>query len=179
MSPLPFGPLIIPTIALELQVEGFNETIESCQVRIRDIENMTGMRQFNHAYESKGLGTQDWRSLDLIDITRNLSGFLSRFAFLKLQAETAAYLVHQMQLSAEFLKTELEKSKEAKSKIDSQHDIQSKLEDLASWYHGIQARSCYLTERTQAQVQTVRSNRIEPKRAALSSTGLQPYFFAG
>ena len=159
ISPLPFGPLIIPTIALELQVEGFNETIKSCQVQIHDIENKTGMRQYNYAYECNGLETQDWRSLDLIDITRNLSGFLSRFAFLKLQAETAAYLVHQMQLSAEILKTELERSQEAKSKIDSQHDIQSKLEDLGNWYRGIQARCCYLTERTQAQVQTVRSNQ--------------------
>ena len=164
LSPLPFGPMTIPTIALELQVKRFNDTIKTCHRQIHDIENLTGMRQFNHAHEGDDAQMQDWKSLDLIDVTRNLSGFLSRFAHLNLQAETGAYLVHQMQLSAEFLKAELERMREEKSKIDNQLDIISKLEDNMSWYVGIQARCRYLTERTQAQTQTVepfeQSNRV-------------------
>ncbi len=156
ISPLPFGPLIIPTIALELQVKGFNETTKSCQNQIHDIEYLTGMRQFDLSYECNKTKTQDWKSLDLIDVTRNLSSFLSRFAHLKLQAQTGAYLVHQMQLSAKFLKAELERRKDEESKVNNQDDILSTLEDNASWYLGIETRCRYLTERTQAQVQTVR-----------------------
>ena len=156
ISPLPFGPMTIPTIALELQAKRFNETIQTCHNQIHDIENLTGMRQFNHPYECNQSQMQDWKSLDLIDVTRNLSSFLSRFAHLNLQAETGAYLVHQMQLSAEFLRAELERMKEEKSKIDDQNDVLSKLEDNGSWYVGIQARCRYLTQRTQAQTQTVR-----------------------
>ena len=157
--------MIIPTIALELQVKRFNDTIKTCHNDIHDIENLTGMRQFNHPYEGNQTQMQDWKSLDLIDVTRNLSGFLSRFAHLQLQAETGAYLVHQMQLSAEFLIAELEKMKEEKSKIDSQHDILSKLEDIESWFVGIQGLCHYLTHRTQAQTSTVRPfeqlNRVQ------------------
>ena len=156
LSPLPFGPMIIPTIALELQVTRFNETIKTCHDEIHDIEKETGMRQNNHPHEVKESQMEDRKSLDLIDVTRNLSGFLSRFAHLKMQAETGAYLVHQMQLSVEFLIAELEKMKEEKSKIDSQHDILSKLEEIESWFVGIQALCRYLTRRTKAQTQTVR-----------------------
>ena len=155
LSPLPFGPMTIPTIALELQVKRFNETIKTCHEQIHKIENLTGMRQFNHAYEGDGSQMQDWKSLDLIDVTRSLSSFLSRFAHLNLQAETGAYLVHQMQLSAESFKAQLERMREEKRKIDNQLEILSKLEDNRSWYVGIQARCRYLTQRTQAQTQTV------------------------
>ena len=144
---------------MELQVQRFNETIKTCHNQIHDIENLTGMRQFNHTHESNKTQTQDWKSLDLIDITRNLSGFLSRFAHLNLQAETGAYLVHQMQLSAESLKAELERMKEERSKIDDQHDILARLEDNERWYVGIRARCRYLIERTQAQTQTVRPSQ--------------------
>ena len=165
LSPLPFGPMIIPTIALELQLKRFNDTIKTCQNQIHDIENLTGMRQFNHSHEGDDAQMHDWKCLDLIDVTRSLSGFLSRFAHLNLQAETGAYLVHQMQLSTEFFKAELERMKEEKSKIDNQHEITSKLEDNKSWYVGIQARCRYLTERTQAQTQTVgpfeQSDRVQ------------------
>jgi hypothetical protein len=78
-------------------------------------------------YSNEGL-----EDLGLIDVTRNLSSFLSRFAFLKLQAKIEAYLVRQMQLFVEFLKSELKRVKEAKSKIDNQRDILSKLEQSAS-----------------------------------------------
>lgn len=157
ISPLPYGPFIIPTVALELQAKCFNDTIRTCQNQIHEIEYLTGMRQFNHAHESIGRTTQDWESLDLIDITRNLSGFLSRFAHLTLQAETGAYLVHQLQLSTNLLTTKLQTHKAQQGKIDDQHAIQSQLADTESWYLGIQARCRYLTERTRAQVQTVRS----------------------
>ena len=156
LSPLPFGPMTIPTIALELQVKRFNDVIKTCENDIYKIEIKTGMRQFNHPHEVKESQMEDRKSLDLIDVTRNLSSFLSRFAHLKMQAETGAYLVHQLQLSVEFLIAELEKMKEEKSKIDSQHHILSKLEDIGSWFVGIQALCCYLTQRTEAKTQTVR-----------------------
>lgn len=147
--------MTIPTIALELHVKKFSEIIKTCQNQIHHIENLTGMRQYHHAYERSETQMQDWKSLDLIDITRNLSGFLTRFAHMNAQAETGTYLVHQLQLSTDFLRTNLERMKEEKSKIDDQHDVLSKLEDIDSWYAGIQSRCRYLTQRTQAQTQTV------------------------
>jgi hypothetical protein len=114
ISPLSFEPIIISAAALKLQVEQFNEIIKSCQAQLHDIETLTEMRQFNHAFECNHTRTKNWRILNLIDLTRNLSSFLSRFAFLKLQAKIEAYLVRQMQLFVEFLKSELKRMKEAK-----------------------------------------------------------------
>ncbi|KAL8815130.1 MAG: hypothetical protein Q9191_008490, partial [Dirinaria sp. TL-2023a] len=151
MSPLPYGPLIVPAVALELQVKGLNDTIKICQNQIHKIEYLTGMRQFNHPHELDERTTQDWKSLNLIDVTRDLSGFLSRFAHLKLQAETGAHLVHQLYSSAELLIAKLQSRKERQTRIDNQHAILSQLEDTKSWYLGIQARCRYLAERTQAQ----------------------------
>ena len=159
ISPLPFGPTIIPTAALELQAKRFNENIKSCHDQIFEIETLTGMRQFNHAHELNAARTLDWKTLNLIDITRNLSGLLSRLAHLKLQAETGGYLIQQIQLCAEFLRVELERKKVEKSKVDSQLACLSKLNHNRSWYIGLDARCRYLTERTQAQIQTVRPTK--------------------
>ena len=158
MSPLPYGPLIIPTVALELQAKAFNDTIKTCHNQIHEIEYLTGMRQFNHPHEFNERTTHDWKSLDLIGVTRDLSGFLSRFAHLKMQAEIGAYLIHQLRLSAERLIAKLQSRKEQQTRIDDQHAILSQLADTESWYLGIQARCRYLAERTQAQVQTVHSS---------------------
>ncbi len=84
MSPQAHGPMLVPTVALELQAQGFSTTIKNCHDRIYSIETATGMRQFNYPHERKGTDTQDWKCLDLISITRDLSSFLSGFAFLKM-----------------------------------------------------------------------------------------------
>lgn len=151
MSPQPVGPMVFPAVALELQAQWFNTTIKSCQDRVHSIETATGMRQFNYSHEKGQESSQDWKSLDLVSITRDLSSFLSRFAFLKLQAETGAYLVQQMaQSTKSLIHTDL-----SGSFIGDQYDIRSKLEHIESWYLGIAARCRYLTERTAAQSQTV------------------------
>ncbi|KAI0180526.1 hypothetical protein GGR52DRAFT_531722 [Hypoxylon sp. FL1284] len=155
MSALPYGPMVIPAAAMELQAQWFNKTIKSCQDRIHSIEVTTGMRQFNFPYETNGARTQDWESLDLVSITRDLSSFLSRFAFLKLQAETGAYLLKQMAQTTELLVENSIKDEGHGFDIDGQHDIISKLHEIQSWYLGMAARCRYLTERTTAQSQTV------------------------
>lgn len=156
MSPLPFGPMSIPVAALKVQLQKYNQTMNSCQSQIRRIENMTGMRQFNHAFERDQVEMRDWKSLDLIDIARNLSGLLSRCAFLKSQTETEIDLVRQMQQLTKFFKAELERRNEDERKIDDLYTVLSQLHDNRSWYLGIKARCGYLTERTKAQIQTVR-----------------------
>ncbi|KAI0170422.1 hypothetical protein BJ166DRAFT_194826 [Pestalotiopsis sp. NC0098] len=73
MTPLPEGPMLVPTIAMELQALWFSNTIKDCRSQIYAIETATGMRQgFSNS--------QDWKNLDLISITRDLSSFLSRSA---------------------------------------------------------------------------------------------------
>lgn len=155
MSPQPYGPMVIPAVTMELQARWFNITIKDCHDRVHSIEVATGMRQFNFLYEKKGASPQDWKSLDLISITRDLSSFLSRFAFLKLQAETGAYLVEQMAQTTELLIEKIHKEEGRRFDTDNQHDIISKLDDIRSWYLGMAARCRYLTERTTAQSQTV------------------------
>jgi hypothetical protein len=61
------------------------------------------MRQFKNLETHSENGSQTWKNLDLIPITRDLSSMLSRFAFLKLQAETGSYLTQQMKLTIESL----------------------------------------------------------------------------
>lgn len=154
MSSQPYGPMVVPTVAMELQAHWFNATIKNCHDRVYAIETATGMRQFNYSYERGNESPQDWKNLDLIAITRDLSSFLSRFAFLKLQAETGAYLVQQMTQTTKSLIEKLGEYQPA-SHTDDQYDIILKLQHVRNWYLGIAARCQYLTERTAAQSQTV------------------------
>ncbi|KAM0125000.1 hypothetical protein ACHAO1_010818 [Botrytis cinerea] len=152
--PQAYGPMTVPVVAMELQAQSFSLTIKNCHESIHSIETSTGMRQFNYPHERNSTSTQDWKSLDLISITRELSSFLSRFAFLKMQAETGAYLVQQMAGTTEILIEKMDKDR-ILFDTDDQYDIISKLEHIQSWYLGIAARCRYLSERTNAQSQTV------------------------
>ena len=71
-----------------------------------------------------------------------------------MQAETGAYLVKQMAETTELLIERMDKDR-IQFGTDDQYDIISKLEHIQSWYLGIAARCCYLSERTNAQSQTV------------------------
>jgi hypothetical protein len=154
VSPLPFGPIFIPTIAMELQAKWFNGTINGCHGKIYNIETTTGMRRLHNPSDSDLTKIQGWKKLDLIDIARDLNSILSRLAFFKLQAKTSTYLIGKMQLSVKDLKEVLENERQS-FRNEIQDHILSKLEYIQSWFFGITARCSYLTERTQAQVQTV------------------------
>lgn len=147
----------IPTAALKVQLRMYTQTFKSCQSQIRRIENMTGMRQFNHAFEYDQAEARDWKTLDLIDIARNLSGLLSRHAFLRSQVETEIHLIGEMRQSTEDCENESEKRNANASKIDSSCCVRTQLRDTQSWYLGIQARCGYLTKRIKAQVQIVQA----------------------
>ncbi|KAI0413477.1 hypothetical protein F5X98DRAFT_366552 [Xylaria grammica] len=153
MTPHSYGPMVIPAVAMELQAQWFNDTVRNLQDHIHSIETTTGMRQFNFPHEVKGPSPQDWKTLDLISITRDLSSFLSRFAFLNLQAETGAYLVDRMIKTTELFIDRREKN-HSKASSD-QYSVISKLEEVQSWYLGLKARCRYLSERASAQNQTV------------------------
>ncbi|KAI1176508.1 hypothetical protein F4777DRAFT_587921 [Nemania sp. FL0916] len=154
MSPQPYGPMVTATIVLELQAQRLTMTLQDCHNSIYSIETSTGMRQFNYAHERGDISHQDWKNLDLISITRDLSSFLTRFAFIKLQAETGTYLVQQMAETTRLLISQIGKDQPS-SHIDDQHAIILKLKHIRNWYLGIEARCRYLTERTAAQTQTV------------------------
>ncbi|KAI0458931.1 hypothetical protein F5B21DRAFT_527748 [Xylaria acuta] len=153
----PYGPMVIPAVAMELQVQWFNDTIKSLQDHIHLIETSTGMRQIDFPHELKCASLQNWKSLDLISITRDLSSIISRIAFLKLQAETGVYLVDRMRKTTELLIEETEKNygEEHSDMASDQGSVISKLEEVQSWYLGLAARCHYLTERAAAQNQTV------------------------
>lgn len=144
IPPPSFTPMVIPTVALELQAQSLTRTIKTCQDRIYAIETATGMRQFNLSREGMTETLQDWKALNLVPIVRDLSSFLSRFAFIKMQAETGAYLVKQMTQTSEALTGNA-----------AQESTTLKLKHIESWYLGIAARCRYLSGRTAAQTQTV------------------------
>jgi hypothetical protein len=154
VSLLLHGPMFVPAVALELQARWFNETVSSCHSRVYDIETTTGMRRFESSQNNQRPEIQDWKAIDLIDITRDLNSLLTRVAFLRLQCETGVSFTQQMQVSIDSLKSVLQIS-QAQYAIETQDDTISKLEHLHSWYSGMIARLRYLTERIEGQIHTV------------------------
>jgi hypothetical protein len=153
-SRLPLGPIFVPAIAMELQAKWFTGTINKCHAKIYDIESTTGMRRLlDSASDNPGI-IQDWKKLDLIDIARELNSILSRLAFFKLQVDTSTYLVEKLEQSFKCIKEALEKHGES-FQNEAEDRILLKLEHIQSWFFGINARCVYLSERAQAQVQTV------------------------
>jgi hypothetical protein len=174
-------PLGVPAIAMELQARALTASVQSCQDRIRSIETLTGMRQSIHPHERNDAGArdQDWKSLDLVDITRDLSSLLSRSAFIRMQADTGAYLLRQM---ARTLEAWPGRSVEVHSQDMSghQYDLLSKLRHIESWLLGLDARCRYLSERTAAQSQTVRHEKFRNfKAVAHLLLGLLSYLVQG
>ncbi|KAI1358310.1 hypothetical protein F5Y08DRAFT_333208 [Xylaria arbuscula] len=135
-----YWPMLIPILAMEVQ-DG-----------IYSIESRTGMRRFNYSLEKRDSSPQDWKTLDLISITRDLSSFLSRMAFLEMQAETSAYLMQQIAQTTESI-TEISASDERC--IDDPYEVSPRLENARNLYLGLASRCRYLTKRTNAQAQTV------------------------
>ncbi|ETS85343.1 hypothetical protein PFICI_03368 [Pestalotiopsis fici W106-1] len=107
-------------MAMELQAQWFSKTIKRCHDGVRAIESATGMRQFNHPHEKPDGAIEDWKDLDLISITRELSSFVSRFAFIKLQAETGEYLLEQMGRTTLSLKHEAHEAHEDQKRATAQ-----------------------------------------------------------
>ncbi|KAF5126292.1 hypothetical protein E5D57_000189 [Metarhizium anisopliae] len=129
---------------MELQAHSLSMTIKNCRRHIHTIETTTGMRQFNYPHEKKGDSASDWKSLDLISISRELSSFLARFAFIKMQAETGRHLVQQMIRSTNLLIVD-----------NDQRELVYKLQHIDNWFLGVAANCGYLSERATAQSQTV------------------------
>lgn len=175
---MPYGPMVIPTVALELQANWFSGTIKKMHDQIRDIEATTGMRRALNPTEDAEMETEAWKRLDLISITRDLSSFLSRLAFLKLQAETGAYLVQQMGAASTSL---LESCKDvsSQSNLNSLSGNVQKVEEIRSWLFGIGARCNYLSERTAAQTQTVWPVLHCGAMRLTRSLGLHSYCYPG
>ena len=175
---MPYGPMVIPKIALELQANWFSGTIKKLQNQIHDIEVTTGMRRDHNRTEVAETETKAQKSLYLISITRDLSSFLSRLAFLKLQAETGAYLVQQMGAASKSLL-------ESCSDISSQFNINSlsqniqKVEETRSSFLRIGARCNYLSKRTAAQTQTVQPAPHSNTMKLTRSLGLHSDYFPG
>lgn len=155
MAPLPYGPMTVPTVALELQAIWIHENIMKLTDQIYAIEATTGMRQFKQQPIENEPRGETWKSIDLISITRDLSSLLSRLAFFKLQAESGLSRIQQTKSGTEVLIAMLKKKREC-SRIKDQYRVVSKLEDLRNWYFGIKVRGSYLSERATAQTQTVR-----------------------
>ncbi|KAI1740910.1 hypothetical protein F4680DRAFT_465106 [Xylaria scruposa] len=145
----PYWPILVPILAMELQAHWFTGTLKKCHDSVHAIEERTGMRQFNYSHEKRNSSPQNWKTLDLISITRDLSSLLSRIAFLEMQAETSAYLLQQISQTTESI---VEKLDLDGCSID---DPYPKLEDVRNRYLGLASRCRYLAKRTNAQAQTV------------------------
>lgn len=143
----------IPTSALELQAQWFTRTINSLRHRVRFIEDTTGMRKPISPQDLRQ-PAQDWKELDMVPMTGELSSLLSRFSFLKMQAETALYLIQRMYQHTEALVgTPVGRPGCA---IHDQQGLFIKLENARGCYLGLVAQCDYLMRRTSAQTETVR-----------------------
>jgi hypothetical protein len=101
--------------------------------------------------------TQDWKDIDLVPITGELSSLLSRFSFLKMQAETGLYLIKRMQWYTESLVNKPD-GKPGYLNSKDQHKLFSELENARGWYLELVAQCNYLIQRTSAQTETVCSH---------------------
>jgi hypothetical protein len=140
--------VFIPTLVLELQARWFTATINSLRQRIRTIEDTTGMRKPICAQDLQQ-PAQNWKELDMVPITGELSSLLSRFSFLKMQAETALYLIQRIYQHA---------VGGPGCTISDQNGLLVKLENTRGWYLGLVAQCDYLMRRTSAQTETVCSS---------------------
>ncbi|CAI7582028.1 unnamed protein product [Penicillium bialowiezense] len=159
----------IPTAVLELQAQWFTGTIDRMRHRIRSIEDTTGMRKPINPQDLQQ-PAQDWKELDMVPITGELSSLLSRLSFLKMQAEATSYLIQRMHQYTEAL---IDKSVgELNYMIRDQHEIFVKLENARGWYHGIMAQCDYLIRRTTAQTETdsAKQNQVYSLLASQNST---------
>ncbi|KGO48624.1 Mg2+ transporter protein, CorA-like/Zinc transport protein ZntB [Penicillium expansum] len=151
----------IPASALELQAWWFTGTMNSLKSRIRTIENTTGMRKpINH--EDLQQSSPHWQDLDMVPLLGELSSLLSRLSFLKMQAETALYLIQRMQQYTEgqqYSEAVADKTVEVHQfpSHEDQKELLVKLENARGWYLGLVTQGEYLMRRTSAQTDTIHS----------------------
>ena len=85
-------PMLLPTLLEEINAHFREEWVEQCRQEIFDVEKSTKMR--------KGLAdlqveetVPDWRTIDLIEITRSINSVLAKLAFGSLLCQTSLQLL--------------------------------------------------------------------------------------
>lgn len=158
----------IATAVLDLQAQWFNGTINSLKQRVGDIEDTTGMRKpINH--EDLQQPAQDWKDLDMVPITGELSSLLSRISFLKMQAETALYLIQRMHHHAGIL---TDKTVGRLGYPDHEdYELFNRLESTRGWFIGLIAQCDYLARRTSAQLQGTQAHNVYETRCSVQAEG--------
>lgn len=145
--------IFIPAAVLDLQAHWFNGTINSLKQRVGEIEDTTGMRKpINH--DDLQHPAPDWKDLDMVPITGELSSLLSRISFLKMQTETALYLIQRMHHQT---RARTDKTVRRFRYQNHEHELFTRLESTRGWFIGLMAQCDYLARRTSAQSETVGS----------------------
>lgn len=158
-SPAIAAPMLLPVMIKELMARNWNRYVDQCHQEVFDVELATKMRKglVNVPYITITDDTvPDLKSIDLVEITRSLNSVSTKLAFSSMQCRSSLQVlsfiagIHKDFQSKAILPTN--------DDLDSiQSSLAAKIEHLQSWLEGIEARCTYLTQRAQAQVQTVYS----------------------
>ncbi|KAF2669230.1 hypothetical protein BT63DRAFT_255003 [Microthyrium microscopicum] len=157
-SPLIAGPMLLPIMIKELMVKIWTGYVDQCHQELFDVELATRMRKglANVPYASITDDTvPELGSIDLVDITRSLNSTLTKIAFSSMQCQSSRRVLSFVSdMNSDF---QMNVATAELSLQSLQAHLQAKVEHLQSWFEGIEARCIYLTQRAQAQTQTVYS----------------------
>ena len=158
-SPVIAMPMLLPVMIKELMARAWNDRVGILHEELFNVELATKMRKgmADVPYEALNLGAPlNLDSIDLIDITRSLNSVSTLLAYSSMQCRSSLqHLNFVAGINKEF---------QAQVALGGNRDLElmqislvAKLEHLQSWLEGIEGRCFYLTQRAQAQVQTVSS----------------------
>lgn len=140
-------PAFVPICLLDLVNEGIEPDLERCRSRTHDIKLELGMGNSNPIV--------DLSNCDFVPITRALTGLTANLAKCELACEAHTHLLDQLD---EELDIWAQARMDEHDSVLFNQDVKSlhkRSGELRRWMQALNARTKYLTRRSQAYVQTV------------------------
>ena len=148
-------PALIPICLLELKAEVVDESLQTCHGEIHQVKVNTGMaRKSSHASR-----VSDYEQFDFAAIGRMLTGITATLATCELACETHLMLLeHLDRENRRFMSSVLEEQRAAVAK--AMNTLEKRRSFLQCRMQYVGPRTKYLSQRSQAYVQTVRGTGI-------------------
>jgi hypothetical protein len=155
-SPIVANLMLLPVMIKELMAQNWTQYVDRCHQEVFDVELATKMRtglvEVPHASITDNT-VPDLNSIDLIGITRSLNSVLTKTAFSGIQCRSSMQVLGFVSDVNRDFQMEVAIGNYYLEFIHKQ--LKAKIEHLQSWFEAIDARCTYLTQRAQAQTQTV------------------------
>jgi hypothetical protein len=149
-------PMFLPTLLIDLRAERLRYYIDECHQRIVEIEKTTKIYCTATARRDPTLfqKTGELSTADLNPVTRNLTSVSSELAYTISAARRHASLLAFLKNFQDWYKNDVCAGETATVKF-VERTLMSKICGLESFFCSVEHRGTYLTQRAQAQVQTV------------------------